>query len=141
MASKYQFDRDMEAERLKMHDARLPAVNQLFMLRLAQEPPTDSLRLLRQFREDFEDYDLDTAVELWADFLQLPENKPATTPTCKRGRKPLNVSLQSICDKLREYQDITAAAHSLGISRAYIYRDIKAAGLSVKELTERGAKL
>lgn len=49
---------------------------------------------------------------------------PQDTPIEHRGRPRRNVSPRLICDALRKYQDVGAAARALGISRAYIYRDV-----------------
>jgi len=46
------------------------------------------------------------------------------------GRKRLNIPLKNVCDALRLHRSVLAAANELGCSRAYIYKVLKAAGLT-----------
>jgi hypothetical protein len=60
--------------------------------------------------------------------------KTITCPHCGQpvpvnaGRKPLNISVTNINDKLAIYRDIAAVARILGCSRGYIYNTLKANG-------------
>ena len=51
-----------------------------------------------------------------------------------QGRKRLDHTVKNVCDALRLHRDVLAAANSLGCSRAYIYKVLKAEGLTVKEV-------
>ncbi len=46
------------------------------------------------------------------------------------GRRPLNIVVTKVCDALRLHRSVLAAANELGCSRAYIYKVLKAAGLT-----------
>lgn len=48
------------------------------------------------------------------------------------GRKRLNIGVKKFCDTLKECSTVSAAALELGRSRAYIYKTLKDAGLTVK---------
>ena len=50
------------------------------------------------------------------------------------GRKPLNIPLKNVCDASQTSGNISAAANSLGCSRAYIYKVLKANGLKLKDV-------
>ena len=50
------------------------------------------------------------------------------------GRKRLNIGVKKVCDALKEYPTVSAAALELGCSKAYIYQTLKDAGLTVKEV-------
>ena len=54
----------------------------------------------------------------------LPELREhlQSSPAGKRGRKPLAISAESICDALKEHGSIKAASRALGCSRGYIYK-------------------
>jgi hypothetical protein len=53
------------------------------------------------------------------------------------GRKAFNMPVTKVCDALRLHRGVLAAANSLGCSRAYIYKVLKAGGMTAKEvLTE-----
>ena len=56
------------------------------------------------------------------------------------GRKPLNIPLKNVCDALQNNSSISVAANSLGCSRAYIYRVLKANGLSLRDVLGGQAK-
>lgn len=45
------------------------------------------------------------------------------------GRKPFNVPVTEVYDALRLYRSVSGAANSLGCSRAYIYKILKAHGM------------
>ncbi len=47
------------------------------------------------------------------------------------GRKPLVIPVTKVYDALRLHHDVLAAANELGCSRAYIYKVLKANGLTV----------
>lgn len=64
----------------------------------------------------------------------------AGASTGKSGRKPLAIPVIFICDKLRLYRDVDAVAKELGCSRGYIYNQLKAAGLTLKEVLESSEK-
>jgi len=46
------------------------------------------------------------------------------------GRKAFNMPVTKVYDALRLHRDVLAAANSLGCSRAYIYKVLKADGLT-----------
>ena len=46
------------------------------------------------------------------------------------GRRPLNIVVTKVCDALRLHRSVLAAANELGCSRAYIYKVLKADGLT-----------
>jgi len=50
------------------------------------------------------------------------------------GRKAFNMPVIKVYDALRLHRDVLAAANSLGCSRAYIYKVLKARGLTVKDV-------
>ena len=50
------------------------------------------------------------------------------------GRKAFNMPVKNVCDALRLHRSVPAAANSLGCSRAYIYKVLKARGLTVKDV-------
>ena len=52
------------------------------------------------------------------------------------GRKAFNMPVTKVCDALRLHRSIPAAADSLGCSRAYIYKVLKANGLTPGEVTQ-----
>ncbi len=54
------------------------------------------------------------------------------------GRKPFNMSVTKVCDALRLHRSVLAAANELGCSRAYIYKVLKAGGLTVQDFIKRG---
>jgi len=53
------------------------------------------------------------------------------------GRKPLNITVTKVCDALRLHFSVLAAANELGCSRAYIYKVLKANGLTVAGVIKR----
>ena len=50
------------------------------------------------------------------------------------GRRPLNIGVTKVCDALRLHRSVLAAANELGCSRAYIYKVLKANGLTAAAL-------
>ena len=54
------------------------------------------------------------------------------------GRKAFNMPVTKVCDALKLYRSVLAAANSLGCSRAYIYKVLKAGGLKLKDVIEGG---
>lgn len=46
------------------------------------------------------------------------------------GRKPLNIAVNNVCDALKLHRSVLAAANELGCSRAYIYKVLKANGMT-----------
>ena len=50
------------------------------------------------------------------------------------GRKPLNIPVTKVYDALQASGNISATANSLGCSRAYIYKVLKANGLNLKDI-------
>lgn len=50
------------------------------------------------------------------------------------GRKPLNIPVKFVCDALWANPTVLGAAQELGCSRGYIYKALKGAGLTVKEV-------
>jgi hypothetical protein len=53
------------------------------------------------------------------------------------GRKPLAMPVTKVCDALRLYRDVLAAANSLGCSRGYIYKVLKTGGMTAKEIMSK----
>ncbi len=50
------------------------------------------------------------------------------------GRRPLNIGVIIVCDKLQSYGSVPAAADNLKCSRGYIYKVLKDAGLTAREV-------
>lgn len=50
------------------------------------------------------------------------------------GRKPLGHSVNLICDTLKRTRSVKGAAEELACSRGYIYKELKKAGLTAKEV-------
>lgn len=50
------------------------------------------------------------------------------------GRKPLNIPVKIICDRLRAHSTVAGVALELGCSRGYIHKTLEAVGLTVKEV-------
>ncbi len=50
------------------------------------------------------------------------------------GRKPFNIPVNNVYDALRLHRSVLAAAEKLGCSRAYIYKVLKADGLTVADI-------
>ena len=53
------------------------------------------------------------------------------------GRKPLNIPLKNVCEALRAYRSVTAAAQELNCSQAYIFGVLKANGLRLKGIINK----
>jgi len=52
------------------------------------------------------------------------------------GRKPKNIPVNFVCDKLRATCSVKQAAEELGCSRGYIYKVLKEAGLRLREILD-----
>jgi hypothetical protein len=50
------------------------------------------------------------------------------------GRKPLNIAVNNVYDTLRLHRSVATAANELRCSRAYIYKVLKADGLTVQDV-------
>jgi hypothetical protein len=50
------------------------------------------------------------------------------------GRKPLGIPVKIVCDTVQAHSTVSAAALELGCSRGYIYKILKDARLTVKEV-------
>ena len=50
------------------------------------------------------------------------------------GRKPLAIPVIKVYDAVHLYRDVLATANELGCSRAYIYKVLKANGLTVADV-------
>lgn len=50
------------------------------------------------------------------------------------GRKPLNISLNNVCEALKVYRSVEAAAQHLGCSQGYIFNTLKANRLKPKHV-------
>jgi hypothetical protein len=50
------------------------------------------------------------------------------------GRKPLNIAVTNVCDALQLHRSVALAANELGCSRAYIYKALKADGLTAADV-------
>ena len=61
------------------------------------------------------------------------------------GRRPLNIAVLKVYDALRLHRSVLTAANELGCSRAYIYKVLKADGLTpaavIKELATKDTRL
>ena len=57
------------------------------------------------------------------------------------GRRPLNIVVTKVCDSLQLHRSVVLAANELGCSRAYIYKVLKADGLTVADVIRRKVKL
>ena len=53
------------------------------------------------------------------------------------GRKPFNVPVTNVCDRLRLHRDVDKAAESLGCSKGYLYKVLKAEGLKMKDIIKK----
>jgi hypothetical protein len=64
--------------------------------------------------------------------VQCPHcGKPV--PVKGTGRKPLGIPVKKVCDALKARSTVSGAAVELNCSRAYIYKTLKDAGLTVRE--------
>ena len=52
------------------------------------------------------------------------------------GRRPLNIVVTEVYDALRLHRSVLTAANELGCSRAYIYKVLKATGLTPADATK-----
>lgn len=50
------------------------------------------------------------------------------------GRRPLGIVVTKVCDALRLHGNVSSTANELGCSRAYIYKVLKADGLTPAEV-------
>ena len=50
------------------------------------------------------------------------------------GRKSLNIAVNNVYDTLRLHRSVVTAANELGCSRAYIYKVLKARGLTLTDV-------
>jgi len=61
------------------------------------------------------------------------------------GRKAFNMPVTKVCDALRIHRSVLVAANKLGCSRAYIYKILKADGLTpaavIKGLATKDTRL
>ena len=55
------------------------------------------------------------------------------------GRKAINMPVIKVCDALRLYCNVPLAAGELGCSRAYIYKVLKANGLTPAAIIKENA--
>ena len=53
------------------------------------------------------------------------------------GRRPLNIAVNNVYDALRLHRSVPTAANELGCSRAYIYKVLKADGLTSADVIKR----
>jgi len=78
--------------------------------------------------------------------------KVITCPHCGKvaatigiGRKPFDMPVTKVCDALRLHRSVPMAASELDVSRAYIYKVLKAEGLTpagiVKGLATKDTRL
>lgn len=56
------------------------------------------------------------------------------------GRRPKNIAVKIVLDKLQATRNVEQAAGELGCSRGYIYNRLKAAGLSLQQVLESNEK-
>ncbi len=57
------------------------------------------------------------------------------------GRRPLNIGVTNVCDALQLHRAVLTAAEKLGCSRAYIYKVLKAAGLTPEDVIKGKGKV
>lgn len=50
------------------------------------------------------------------------------------GRKSLDITVKNVCGALEKHHRVSAAAEELGCSRGYIYKVLKAEGLTVHDV-------
>ena len=50
------------------------------------------------------------------------------------GRRPLNIVVTKVCDALQLHRSVVLAANELGCSRGYIYKVLKADGLTAADV-------
>jgi hypothetical protein len=50
------------------------------------------------------------------------------------GRKPLNIPLKNVCECLKRYRNVARAARDLDCSQGYIFKVLKANGLTLKDV-------
>ena len=74
-----------------------------------------------------------------SDYIMCPHcgKKVVLAKTNRLGRKPLNIGVTKVCDALRLHCSVLAVANELGCSRAYIYKVLKANGLTVAGVIRR----
>ena len=48
------------------------------------------------------------------------------------GRRPLNIPVTKVCDTLQARRNVLAAAQNLNCSRGYVYKVLKANGMTAK---------
>jgi len=53
------------------------------------------------------------------------------------GRKAFNMPVTKVCDALLLRRDVPAAAEKLGCDPAYIYKVLKAKGLTAKDIIKK----
>lgn len=53
------------------------------------------------------------------------------------GRKAFDMPVKNVCDALSKHHSVTLAAQSLGCSRALVYKLLKSAGLTAREVVSR----
>ena len=46
------------------------------------------------------------------------------------GRPPLNIPLKNVCESLRAHRSVVAAAQELGCSQGYVFKVLKADGMT-----------
>ena len=56
------------------------------------------------------------------------------------GRKKLNIPLKNVCESLRAYRSVDAAAQELNCSQGYIFNALKVNGLKVKDVINKRTK-
>jgi len=66
-------------------------------------------------------------------------NCGAEVPVGGLGRKRLPIGVDNVCDALRTHSTIKSAAQSLRCSRAYIYKAMGDAGLTLDQIRRYGA--
>ena len=54
------------------------------------------------------------------------------------GRKRLDIPLKKVCDALRTYRNVKSAAKELKCSPGYIFNELKANGLKLKDIIVNG---
>ncbi len=53
------------------------------------------------------------------------------------GRHPLNIGVIEVCDALQRYGSALLASQKLGCSRPYLYKVLRASGLTMKEVLKK----
>jgi len=69
------------------------------------------------------------------DLAEVLQQNAVEKPTASSlGRKPLGIPFVTVCDAIGNYSTVQGAADWLGCSRGYLYKVLKAHGLTMEEV-------